>query len=259
MCAANACLLLAGFAQQKEPGRSLDYPAATVREEQNILVDGAIETWRLQWAAAPKPYCQPSEDSLTCPCMGFAYGEAGDLFLTRLRRGRGLERLHLTPFFTEGSGKAIVQRWPADYDRDFKDSERPDFSILVGKRAIVEVMHFADFDHDGRNTEFYLQTESVPCGTSVGIVIGTSSSNPRLHVFGRASNPGAPLYLNKRAWEAVRDASGPVEVPDWACDDHGAETETRLQLQWSPKGIEGVRMEYSCPPEPRRLLRKAPL
>lgn len=242
---------------------SKDYPVGTIREEQTVDVNGVTETWRLQWSADPKPYCGAKEPdvSITCPCMGFAYGESGDLYLLRLRNGKAIDRLHLTPLYGEEPA-AVVQRWPVDEKRDFKLAEREDFASIVSKRPTVQVMHLADYDHDGMRTEFYLQTESAPCGKSVGVVVGVARNNERLHVFGTASNPSKPLYLQKHEWEALRAASsGPVDVIDWRCGDHGADTQTEVRLQWSVKGIEGKRREYSCPAknEKRRLIREEPL
>ncbi len=253
---------LNALAQNDSGRQSTEYPTSTIREEQNIVVDGATETWRLQWAATPTPYCGADERdvSLTCPCMGFAYGESGDLYVTRLRNGIEIDRLRLTPIF--GEYPAVVQRWAVDDERDFKLSERDDFELIVGKRPTVQVMNFADYDHDGKRTEFYLQTEVAPCGKSVGVVIGLSTDNPRLHVFGTVSNPGKPLYLQKREWEALRDASSaPVRVLDWACGDHGADTETELQLRWSSQGVDGSRREYTCPSKnkSRSLISEIPL
>ena len=54
-----------------------EYPSPTIREESQVVVNSVTETWRLEWAEPPKPYCEPSEGSLTCPCTGFAYGESG--------------------------------------------------------------------------------------------------------------------------------------------------------------------------------------
>jgi hypothetical protein len=243
--------------------RVSEYPAPTVREEQHIVIDGVTETWRLLWNAAPKPYCgaNESDTSLTCPCMGFAYGESGDLYLVRLRNGTEIDRLHLTPLFEEGE-EAVVQRWPKDEERDYKLADHKDFSNLVSRRPTVQVMHLDDYDHDGKPTEFYLQTEAVPCGKSVGVVVGLSTSNARLHVFGTASNPSNPLYLQRREWQALRDASsGPVNIVDWSCGDHGADTQTEIQLQWSAKGIDGKRREYTCPSnnENRRFMNERPL
>jgi hypothetical protein len=252
---------LNAFAQSDSHLRSSEYPTPTIREEQNITVDGEREIWRLQWGTLPTPYCEPSDVSLTCPCTGFAYGEAGDLFLVRLRNGIEIDRLRVTPLFGE-EPQAVVQRWPVDYERDFKLSESEDFPKLVRKRPTAKIMHFADYDHDGKRTEFYLQTEAAPCGKSVGVVIGVSTSNPRLHVFGTASNPSKPLYLQRHEWEALRDAkSGPVKVLDWPCGDHGADTQTELRLHWSAAGIDGVRREYTCPSknETRRLIHEKPL
>jgi hypothetical protein len=262
---ASVCALVAlsltGFGQQAVGTSSQEYPTARVREEQQIIVDGLIETWQLKWALAPKPLCGVDDIGGTCPCMGFAYGEAGDLFLLRLRNGVEIDRLRLTPFFTAWRGKAVLQRWPF-YDKDLKGYQRADFAIAVSKRAPVQVMHFGDYDHDGRSLEFYLQTEALPCGKSAGIVVGLSQANPRLHVFGTASNPRKPLSMQKREWEALRDASGPVDVLDWACGDHGADTETRLRLRWTAEGILGVSREYSCSADGKahsRLIHQRPL
>jgi hypothetical protein len=155
-----------------------------------------------------------------------------------------------------------VQRWAADHERDFKLSQRDDFERVVGKRPTAQVMNFADYDHDGKPTEFYLQTEAAPCGKSVGVVIGLSTSNPRLHVFGTVANPDKPLYLQKREWEALRDASSaPVKLLHWACGDHGADAETELLLRWSPQGIDGSLREYTCPSKSRTrsLISEIPL
>jgi hypothetical protein len=182
-----------------------------------------------------------------CPCTGFAFGEAGDLDVVRLHDGLEVDRLPVTPFFFDGHGGAIVQRWQPDHNNDFENSLRKDFLTIVSRRQTVQVMNFSDYDHDGWKTEFYLQADAEPCGRSVGMVIGVSKRSPRLHVFGPASNPIKPLYMQKRAWEALRDASAPIEVLDWPCGDHGADTETTLLLQWTPEGIAGSRREYACP------------
>ena len=240
-----------------------EYPAPAIREEQSVTVDGVIETWRLQWAARPAPYCGANERdlALTCPCMGFAYGEVGDLYLVRVRNGTEIDRLHLTPLFGEHPA-AVVQHWPVDDEKDFKLSERNDFARIVSQRPTVKVMNFADYDHGGRSTEFYLQTEAAPCGKSLGVVIGLSKSDPMLHVFGTVSNPKRPLYLQKHEWEALREASSvPVKILDWACGDHGSPNEMEVELVWSAQGIDGVRREYTCPSgkEARKLIGEEPL
>lgn len=157
---------------------------------------------------------------------------------------------------------AVLQHWPTRAgDRAFEFDDSEDFPAVARIRRAVQVMHFADYDHDGRQTEFYLQTEALPCGKSSGVVIGVSKINPQLHVFSSASNPDKPLCLQMREWEALRDAStGPVKVMDWQCGDHGAETQTELQLDWSSDGVNVVRREYTCPTEnqPRQLIREEP-
>jgi hypothetical protein len=184
--------------------------------------------------------------------MGFAYGEAGDLSLVRLRGDRKIDRLRLARFFSESlfasdEPRAMVQRWAPDYKRDFKLGIREDFPRLVATRRTVQIMRLADYDHDGSASEFYLQTSSEPCGKSVGVVIGVTKSNPKLHVFGFASHPDKPIYLEKREWEALRTASSaPVKVTALLCGDHGSGSELEDHLRWSAKGIDGIRREYSC-------------
>ena len=263
ICVLALFIWVAAVQPEDVGAKKISAPALAIREEQHIVVGGVTETWRLQWGAAPKPHCGANESdlALTCPCMGFAYGESGDLYLVRLRNATEVDRLHLTPLFEEEEA-AVVQRWPKDEKRDFKLSEREDFSDLVSKRPTVQVMQFDDYDHDGKRTEFYLQTEAAPCGKSVGIVVGLSTNSSRLHVFGTASNPSKPLYLQKREWRALRDASsGPVNMVDWSCGDHGADTQTEIRLQWSQEGIDGKRREYTCPSnnERRRLISERPL
>ncbi|HTW25166.1 MAG TPA: hypothetical protein VMD78_16310 [Candidatus Baltobacteraceae bacterium] len=261
--AASLAVASAGLGQQTGP-TTREYPTPTIREEQRVVVDGIPETWRLEWAAAPavKPACDASDaGSWTCPCMGFAYGESGDLYLTRIRDGVEVDRLHLTPLFgNERNQVATVQRWPV-YDLDFDNQGSPRLADDVSQRPAVRVMHFADYDHDGHATEFYMETESGPCGKNTGVVVGVSSDNPKLHALGTASHPDAPLYLHKMEWEALRAATAAVEVEDWACGDHGSPTETKDELYWTGRGIEGVRREYSCPAagESRSLLDQKPL
>ncbi len=244
---------------------AVEYPSPLIREEQTLTVNGVPEVWQLKWNSKPKPVCEPIEDSLTCPCTGFAYGEGGDLEVIRLRNGAEIDRLDVSSFF-EGEnlgtkGLAIVKRWEPDYEKDSDAAALPNFPKLVAARDVVQVMRFADFDHDGWATEFYLQTESLPCGKSSGIIVGISKTNPRLHVFGTALKPSTPLYLQKVEWEALRKASSPVEVTDWPCGDHGAEQETRLLLRWSPKGVEGVRRTFDCPEDggKAKLLSEEPI
>lgn len=262
-CALAAGLLLTAF-QSNTTQAVKEYPTPDVREEQHVVVGGATETWQLKWTSPPKPKCGTSDLPITCPCMGFAYGEGGDIVLIRLRNGVEIDRLPLAPLFDveflETRRAAIVQRWAMDYEKDDPErSSKPHFAAIVAKRPIVQVMHFADYDHDGQKSEFYLQTEAAPCGKSVGVLIGLSSRNPRLHVFGTASKPAAPLRMQQQEWEALREAKGPVDVTDWTCGDHGAETETTLRLRWTPEGVAGTRREFTCPFEPRRLIRETPL
>ena len=155
----------------------------------------------MRWKSTPKPACEADERSLTCPCTGFAYGEAGDLTLVRIRSGEEIDRLELTPLFAntdmDTGGKAILQRWAPDYDVDFKASERDNFQALISKRPVVKIMNFVDYDHDGNRSEFYLKTDTLPCGKNLGVVIGVSQFNDKLHVFGTLSRPAEPSCFKR--------------------------------------------------------------
>jgi hypothetical protein len=252
-CAMGIGLLLVVSVATPQPKTNsvTEYPSPLVREQQTVVVNGVSEVWQLRWRAIPEPMCEPSDVSLTCPCMGFAYGEAGDLDLIRLRGTIEIDRLAIGPLFAQikdQGDKATIQRWEPNFETDFKASEQSDFSERVSKRPTVQIMRIADYDHDGFKSEFYLQTEAIPCGKSAGVVIGVSRSNPRLHVFGTASKPDKPLYMKKTEWDAVRDAHGPIEVDDWTCGDHGSDTQITLRLRWTAKGIDGSRREFACPP-----------
>lgn len=241
-----------------------EYPAPLVREQRRVLVNGVAETWTLKWRSRPKLACAPEQDSLMCPCMGFAYGESGDLDLIRMRDGLILDQLHITPLFDEGETNlqgAVLQRWAPDNDRDFDAADQPDFATIVAGRPIVRIMNFKDYNHDGQSTEFYLQTFTEPCGKSSGVVIGVSKDNPVLHVFGTASDPNHPLVMQKFEFEALAKASGPVRLTDWACADHAAEETVEVEVSWSAAGIDGRRLTYSCTADvkPGELISTDPL
>jgi hypothetical protein len=262
--------MLAGLAQRPKAAPSREYPTPAVREEQTVVVDGVREIWRLQWMSGPKPACSPSDpESDTFPCLGFAYGDAGALDLVRLRDGAEIDRLALAPLFEETPAEgAVVERWQPDLDKDFEvvatnnsvafPQPRENLAPLVRKRPTVQVMHFGDYDHTGWKNEFYLQSGAA-AGHTDGFVVGVSKRNRRLHALGTASSPRKPLYLEHREWEALRDASGPLEVVHWRCGDHGAENESTVRLGWTAGGIAGTRRVYTCPPDARKLIREDPL
>ena len=226
-------------------------PPERVREEQQIVVDGTKEVWRLEWKTAPTAYCPPDDEMwATCPCAGFAYGEEGAVDLTRAREGKEIDRLPLGPFFDldvppSRPGDAVLRRWePRADDRDEYASEA--LPRKVYQRPISRIMQFGDYDHDGRRSEFVLQVGTVACGHTQGIVVGVSRENPRLHAFGTAAQPEKPLILDPTHWDTLMRATAPIKVIDWACWDHGSGTETELELRTGPEGISGVRREFEC-------------
>jgi hypothetical protein len=257
--------LLLTTLEGQTPGPSVqEYPAPLVRERQLVVVGNVAETWELKWKAPPKPACEPSDTSLTCPCTGFAYGEGGDLMLVRFRNGEEIDRLELTQFFKDTVESperiAILQRWEPNDETDFEASAKDDFLDVVNRRPTVKIMDFIDYDHDGQRSEFFLQTITLPCGKRLGVVVGVSSSNQKLHAFGTATKPVEDLVLQKDIWEAFSHAQGPIEVVDWPCGDHGSDEETTVRLEHTNKGIDGVRRTFACPRYPgQHPIREEPL
>jgi hypothetical protein len=257
------CAALSGAQRVSTASAAREYPAPLIREEQTVMVNGVAETWRLQWSARPHTSCgSDDEGAFTCPCMGFAYGESGHLSLVRLRGGKEIERISLDRFFNESPAaeqhESTLQRWPVDA-ADADAFEKRSIAVDVAKRPPVHIMNFADYDHDGNATEFLMQVGAVPCGKRIDMLVGVSRSDPHLHVFGTASHPRKPLFLQQREWQALRQSSSAVRVVDWACEDHGAETEADVVLRATARGIDGERLEYTCPPNARRLLKKSAL
>ncbi len=86
----------------------------------------------------------------------------------------------------------------------------------------------------------------------MGVVIGVSAANPRLHVVTSVDEPTKPLVLQDQAWEALRKANGPVRVTTWRCGDHGADSETELELSAAAAGVRVRTREFACLENGRR-------
>jgi hypothetical protein len=237
-------------------------PASVVREQKVVGINGAREIWRLEWNAAPVSVCGADEvaTALSCPCSGFAYGEAGQLSLVRQRPGAAEERLELTSFFKSDAvpvagGLAVLQRWrpiPAsadDEDDDWHHASDLNFLQRVRARGAAPVMRTADYNHDGVASEFLLQVGTRPCGKHVMVLVGVSRLNQRLHVFASAEAPDTPLELGPRVWEAVHKNANPVRVVEWPCGSRADEVESTVAVAVR-RGIFHVQRETRpCLPE----------
>jgi len=231
-------------------------PRMVVRESQIVIVDGLRETWQLVWIGKPTAECgaEDVEMATTCPCAGTAYGEAGNLWLIRKRNGRELERMDLKPLFgnlgypndNRDNGKAILQRWPVR-DSDWKDFDHPPSADVVHRRPAVHIMNMADYDHDGRATEFLVQVGTLPCGKLQSVAIGLTRQNPHLHAIATVEKPDVPLTMPVWAWQALRKSPGPTTVDDWDCGDHGSEEHDDLVVSARRGGIHVKFHRWSCP------------
>lgn len=152
-CVVISLAVVAAFPQSRSP---------VVREQKKVMVAGTEERCRLEWRTPPSTECSPDDpDWSTCPCMGFAFGERGDLVLVRKKRGKAEERLALAPYFSgdfDRQGKnqeAVLRRWDVRA-KDLEGQDSPDFVARVCARPIAGVMRLCDYNHDGQATEFIL-------------------------------------------------------------------------------------------------------
>jgi hypothetical protein len=249
---ASLLILLSSGAAAAAPAARSD----VVREEHQLTVAGSPEIWRLTWRSKPISVCGPDEIemAMTCPCTGWAYGEAGDLVLERFRAGRVIEHLRLAPLFGKYDypdakrveGKAYVARWPfrlSDIDR----AEEPRLASEIRRRPVVPIIRPADYDHDGHASEFLMQVGTLPCGKTQFAAIGVSASNPHLHALTSVAHPEKPLVMPLHAWEALLSSPDPAPVVIWECDDHGSEVRSLLQVSAANGQIRAVDTDYGCP------------
>ncbi len=201
------------------------------------------ETWRLEWKTPPVSSCGPRDQNMfTCPCSGFAFGQSGEMELVRERGGKVVQRLALAPFF-EGKTAQVQFHEPRPGDADKQAAE---LNRDVSARPVVKVIKLADYDHDGKATEFLLQTSASPCGSVQGIVIGMGAGKGEAHAFGTVAHPNEPLVLRMKEWEAVRNSKGSAHTVAMACGDHGATEQLEHTITASAKGIEVEEQTYAC-------------
>lgn len=227
-------------------------PVDRMREEIGVQIGGACERWRIVWTETPAPYCDANTPEwMSCPCWGFSFGEQGKADLITLREDVETSRLSLTSLFREegppGAGGAVtLPRWPvtqADHEDDDQVLDVP----AVHARAAAPVMQLADYDHDGHATEFMLQVGAGPCGHQASIVVGVDARDPKPHAFGTSDNPRAPLVLERPDhWRKIALATGPIELVQIACGDHGSDQERVIEARFDETGLHARETTYAC-------------
>ncbi len=236
--------------------------ASIVREEQSVTVGSAQESWRLEWRAPPNLVCFPGTDGAdwyTCPCAGFRFAERGRLDLVRRRPGAGEERLALTPLFRVAENpaavlnldQAVLQRWPVLKADTVLDD--PDLASRIRARGLETAMLFADFDRDGRPTEFLLRVGSEPCAHVMSVLVGISIDRSALHVFATVEHPDVPLVLEEPVWDAVlHSPQSAATVVDLRCGDHGSDEMTEVTLRAEGGVLHATRRTYQCTDDDKR-------
>jgi hypothetical protein len=232
-----------------------------VREQRTVKVARAAEVWRLVWTGPTRQACGVKDEdvSLTCPCSGFAYGEAGALALVRLKSGHEVERMKLAPLFENSfdhparPGEAALPLRSGELSdmTRFLDHD-PRLRAEIARRPITPIMRFADYDHDGHATEFLMQVGTLPCGKRQYVALGVSADNPHLHALGSVAHPGKPLVLPAQAWAALAAHAQPGPVLTWQCGDHGSERRSDVVLSTANGRIRVLARSFSCPEDGSR-------
>jgi hypothetical protein len=226
-----------------------------LREDAAVVVGSVTEHWKLVWLSKPSLICVPEgEDATswyTCPCEGYAFGEAGGMDLVRSRPGKKDEVFPLTPLFQDSEwpagGKVVLQKWPVENSDDrWYDGAPASAMSQIRKREPMKAMEFADYDRDGQATEFLLQVSVAPCGKRAMMLIGASKANPALHAFGTAEHPDKPLILYVHIWQDLLDSKDGATSVEWSCGDHGSEVQDEIRIYADKAGIHATRLTYEC-------------
>jgi hypothetical protein len=132
---------------------------------------------------------------------------------------------------------------PVDHD----DEDLVLDARAVHARAAAPVMTLADYDHDGHATEFALQVGASACGHQATVVVGVDARDPHPHPFGTADNPRSPLVLERPDhWRRIAAATGPIDLVQVACGDHGADKERVLTVAFDETGMHARQTTYAC-------------
>ena len=114
-------------------------------------------------------------------------------------------------------------------------------------------MNVNDYDHDGRPTEFVVQTGAPACSHHPSVLVGLSRTRPALHVLGTVAHPDRPLTLEHLDdWDKLLHSTGSVAVVQVACGDHGSSEETEVELRTDGQGIHANRVRYACDADGKR-------
>ena len=235
-----------------------------LRERRKVSVNGHVETWELRWSSPPHEVCTAADNYFAGPCSGFAYGQAGPLYLVRKWRGREIDKLdlriprpsnNLDELSDFDSPEGIYQPSVMLHAVESSDWERherhdPTLAADIAKRPLVQVMNLADYNHDGAATEFLFQVGTLPSTRRMMVLIGVSADNPKLHAFSVAETAPDAFVAVRGAWESLRQSKGSTAIIEWACFDHGSETQTTLHI-WTTNGLlHATRTVTPCPDLP---------
>lgn len=227
-------------------------------ERRAVSVDDVEETWRLEWREPPEPW---RNSYRACGGCLAEYGETGRLRLMRLRGGYEMEHLDLDAYFSFGT---FLRRW------DVADERACDRELVdADKTKPISTLQLHDYDHDGRETEFLLQTmqsfmyadppiggwppPSVPplpevtCNRPGIIAVGLDRRSPHLHALGTAEHPWKPLVTTLDVWTRILQAKEPLDVfvddTPWGDAQHPA-TQTWWRVRWDDDGLHVTQLVY---------------
>lgn len=201
--------------------------APDVSESRTVAVDGVEETWRVRFVTPSLAPAEIADGEWSCPRAFESRFDRGRAVLERVRGGVVVDRFENPCGSTDGEecARRLLIPWRVAAPRDRR--------VDAGRLPRVTYLDVADYDHDGRATEFAADLGELVCGHTEAVIIGITRDRPRLHVLRWADGGRMAMTSGRAGWEPVR-ASARGDVATWRRGDHGVTDEERMR--WWPAG-----------------------
>jgi hypothetical protein len=118
-----------------------EHPTPVIREKRTVRVDGAVETWRIQWRDSPSTTCM---SAWNCICGPFGHAQRGEADLIRSRPGSLEEVFPLSSIFPEGLdtppielSDAILRAWRFDEHDSDESADAETLARMIEARKLV--------------------------------------------------------------------------------------------------------------------------
>lgn len=213
-----------------------------VSESRAVVVDGVEETWRVRFVTPSRAPEELPDSERSCPRAFEARFDRGRAVLERMRDGVVVDRFENPCGSTDGEecARRLLIPWRVTASRDRR--------VDAGRLPRVTYLDVADYDHDGRATEFAAELGELVCGHAEAVIIGITREHPRLHVLRWADGGRMAMTSGRGGWEPVR-ASARGDVVTWRRGDHGVTDEERMRWWPTRAGLQNEEYVAASPTE----------